>query len=102
MAEVITVFRSRLRADVPEEYWTLADELLERARAIDGFVEHKVFVADDGERLTLVTFDSDGAHDQWRNDARHRAAQDRGRSAFYEQYDIAVGDVRRRWSWRRT
>ena len=98
---MITVFRSRLRADVPEEYWALADELLERARAIDGFVEHKVFVADDGERLTLVTFDSEAAEAQWRDDARHRAAQERGRRDFYDEYDIAIGEVRRRRSWRR-
>jgi heme-degrading monooxygenase HmoA len=101
MAEVITVFRSRLRADVPEEYWALAGELLERARAIHGFVEHKVFVADDGERLTLVTFDSEAAEAQWGEHAAHRAAQRRGRDEFYDEYDVAVTEVLRRRRWRR-
>jgi heme-degrading monooxygenase HmoA len=102
MPQVVTVFRSRLRDDVPDEYHHLAAELLEQARRIEGFVEQKVFVADDGERLTLVVFDSHAAHDQWRDDARHREAQERGRSDFYEEYDIAVGEVQRRWSWRRS
>ena len=80
----ITVFRSRLREDVPDEYFGLADELHERAGNIEGFVEQKVFVADDGERLTLVVFDNEAAHDQWRNDPVHRAAQQRGREEFYD------------------
>ncbi len=101
MAEVITVFRSRLRADVPEAYWALADELLELARAIEGFVEHKVFVADDGERLTLVTFDSEAAEAEWREHVAHREAQQRGRDEFYDEYDVAVTVVRRRRRWRR-
>src|SRR3954451_22555265 len=54
----ITVFRSRLRDDVPgRRYGTLADELEAKARAMPGFVEFKEFVAADGERLALVTFD---------------------------------------------
>lgn len=101
MAQVITVFRSNLRDDVPDEYHTLAAELLERARQIEGFVEQKVFVADDGERLTLVTFDSEAAHDQWRTDAVHRAAQQRGREEFYDAYDITVTQATRRHAWRR-
>jgi heme-degrading monooxygenase HmoA len=101
MAEVITVFRSRLRTDVPDGYWALAGELLERARAIEGFVEHKVFVAEDGERLTLVTFDSEAAEAGWREHVAHREAQQRGRDEFYDEYDMAVTEVRRRRRWRR-
>jgi heme-degrading monooxygenase HmoA len=101
MAQVITVFRSRLRADVPEDYGDLADHLLDTARGIDGFVEHKVFVADDGERLTLVVFDSETAEAQWRDDAGHRMAQQRGRDEFYDEFDVAVTEVRRRRRWRR-
>jgi len=98
----ITVFRSRLREDVPDEYFGLADELHERAGNIEGFVEQKVFVADDGERLTLVVFDNEAAHDQWRNDPVHRAAQQRGREEFYDAYDVAVAATDHRHTWLRT
>jgi len=101
MAQFVTVFRSRLRDDVPEEYFALAAELHERAAKIDGFVEQKVFVADDGERLTLVTFDSEAAHEQWRTDPVHRAAQQRGREEFYDAYDITVTQASRRHAWQR-
>ena len=54
--ETLTVFRSRLRDDVPADYDTLADDLEARARSFPGFVEFKMFFAADGERLALVTF----------------------------------------------
>jgi heme-degrading monooxygenase HmoA len=96
---IITVFRSRLRADAPADYDALADELEARARTFPGFVEFKMFSADDGERLALVTFASDDAETAWRDDVRHRAAQQRGRDEFYREYDVAVCAVQRRRRW---
>jgi heme-degrading monooxygenase HmoA len=95
----ITVFRSRLRDDVPDRYFALAAELHERAKEFPGFVEFKQFVADDGERVTLVTFDSAEHEAAWRDDPEHRAAQQEGRDRFYSEYDIAVTEVVRRHRW---
>jgi len=97
----ITVFRSRLRDDVPERYVALAAELHERAATFPGFVEFKQFVADDGERLTLVTFDTPEHEAAWRDDVAHRAAQRQGRDSFYTEYDVAVCVVQRRHRWER-
>jgi heme-degrading monooxygenase HmoA len=103
VAENITVFRSRLRDDVPgRRYATRAAELEARAAAFPGFVEFKEFVAADGERLALVTFASDAAEAAWRDDADHRAAQEEGREAFYTDYDVAVCSVLHRRTWRRS
>ena len=101
MTESITVFRSRLRGDVPDRYFDLAAELRAKAGELPGFVEHKVFVAEDGERLTLVTFDSAEHEAAWRADADHRAAQQEGRDDFYDEYDVAVCEVQRRHRWTR-
>jgi heme-degrading monooxygenase HmoA len=95
-----TVFRSRLRPDVPADYDELADEMEARARTFPGFVEFKMFVAPDGERLALVTFASDEAEAAWRDDGRHRDAQQQGRDRFYSEYDVAVCAVQRRHVWR--
>jgi heme-degrading monooxygenase HmoA len=97
--ECITVFRSRLRADVPDDYGPLAAELEARAAEFPGFVEFKEFTADDGERLALVRFASDEAEAAWRDDRRHRDAQQQGRDRFYTEYDVAVCSVRRRHRW---
>lgn len=93
ISPVLTVFRSRLRPDAADEYHDTARRLEDLARAVPGFVEIKTFVAEDGERLSLVTFATEEAHRTWRDHPEHRAAQDRGRRAFYASYDIAVCDV---------
>ena len=58
-----------------------------------GFVEFKTFTADDGERVSIVVFDSIDHHDRWRDDPEHRAAQQRGINEFYAHYQIIVGAV---------
>ncbi len=82
------MFRSRLRPGVEEEYASLAAEMEALSRAMPGFVEIKTFTADDGERLSLVTFANRAAHDAWRDHPAHRSAQQRER--LYASYAITV------------
>lgn len=88
--QVVTVFRSRLRADAVG-YAEDATRIAALARGMPGYVEHKAFTADDGERVTLVTFADRASHDAWRDHPEHRAAQHRGIDSYYETYSIQVG-----------
>jgi heme-degrading monooxygenase HmoA len=91
--QVVTVFRNRLRAEALGEY---ADELAvvaDLARSMPGFVETKTFVAEDGERATIVTFADADAHRAWRDHPRHREAQRHGIASYYTEYSIAVGET---------
>lgn len=98
--EVITVFRSRLRDDaVANGYTERAAEMIARAQQNPGFLEHKSFVADDGERVSIVRFDSPEAHEAWARDTGHREVQQQGRDEFYTEYRISVADVRRERAW---
>ena len=90
--QVVTVFRSRLRADA-EGYAETAARMSELASGMPGYVDHKSFTADDGERVTVVTFADQESHDAWRTHAEHRVAQRRGRDEFYETYSLQVGTV---------
>ncbi|MDO9456244.1 antibiotic biosynthesis monooxygenase [Nocardioides sp.] len=93
IGQVVTVFRNRLRDD-PAARTAYADELAvvaALAREMPGFVETKTFVADDGERATIVTFVDEASHRRWRDHPRHREAQRRGVTDYYETYSIAVG-----------
>ena len=76
--QVMTVFRSRLRADGADVYAEHAVRMSELARAMPGYVEHKVFTADDGERVTLVRFADRESHDAWARHPDHREAQRAG------------------------
>lgn len=92
-APVVTVFRSRLRPDAGDAYTRLAERMLELARAMPGFVDFKTFEADDGERVSIVTFASMAQHRAWRDHPEHRRAQRLGRERFYASYRITVAGV---------
>ncbi len=96
--QVMTVFRSRLRADAAA-YPEHAARTSALARTMPGYVEHKVFVADDGERVTLVRFADRASHEAWARHPDHRAAQRAGIEDYYEEYSIAVGAVDRASAW---
>ena len=88
---IITIFRSRLRPEATElGYDELAARMEARARTMPGFVEFKTFAADDGERVSVVVFDSPEHQAAWREDPEHRSAQRRGRHEFYAEYSISV------------
>ncbi|MCW2615515.1 MAG: antibiotic biosynthesis monooxygenase [Frankiales bacterium] len=89
--QVVTVFRSRLRAPGAEGYAGDSARMAELARAMPGYVEHKSFTADDGERVTVVTFADRASHEAWRDHPEHRAAQRRGVDRWYDTYSIQVG-----------
>lgn len=90
---VVTIFRSRLRADAENDYAPLSDHMMSRAQQMPGFVDAKTFQAPDGERVTIVTFEDQDAHNQWREDLEHRAAMRRGIGEFYNAYSIQVATV---------
>ncbi|MCW2543777.1 MAG: antibiotic biosynthesis monooxygenase [Frankiales bacterium] len=90
--QVVTVFRSRLRDDAGG-YSEAAARMSELASGMPGYVDHKTFTADDGERVTVVTFADRASHDAWRTHAEHRVTQRRGREEFYATYSLQVGEV---------
>ena len=79
---ILTVLRSRLRPEAQAVYGELASEMSKLVRAMLGYKSHKVFVAEDGERFTLVEFEDDATQFDWASNPEHRAAQKRRRSAF--------------------
>ena len=99
--QVVTVFRSRRRAGSDEAYDRLAAAMLDAARAVPGFVDFATFTGEDGDRVSLVTFDTPEAHAAWRDDPAHRAAQQQGRDEFYEWYSVQVANCTGATVWER-
>ena len=90
---VVALFRSRLRPGQQGEYREVAVRMLELARAMPGFVGFKTFAADDGERISVVEFESLGALEAWRDHEEHMDAQRAGRERFYSDYRLQVGEL---------
>jgi heme-degrading monooxygenase HmoA len=92
---IVTVFRSRLMPGVREDYIGLVERMVELAKTMPGYITHKGFFADDGERCTIVEFESEEAQRAWRMHPEHRAAQRAGRETYYEAYSLQVCEVKR-------
>ena len=98
---IVTVFRSRLMPDVGDDYVALADRMSELAVTMPGYLSSKDFVAEDGERVTVVEFESEEAQRAWRMHPEHRAAQRKGRETYYEEYRLQICEVKRESSFKR-
>ncbi len=58
-----------------------------------GYISHKGFWAEDGERVTIVEFEHEEGQRAWRTHPEHIKAQRLGRERYYAAYDIKVGTV---------
>jgi heme-degrading monooxygenase HmoA len=92
---ILTVFRSRVKPESQEEYGRWAARMSELAVKMPGYVSHKGFVAEDGERVTIVEFESEETQRAWSLLPEHVEAKKKGRSSFYEEYRIQICTVQR-------
>src|SRR5262249_57020004 len=92
---LVVLFRSKL-VPAPDGYAEMAQEMLDTARSMPGFVDVKAYTSADGERLTVVWWEDEDTLRAWRTHARHLAAQKAGRERWYEYYDLEVAEVIRR------
>ena len=92
---ILTVFRSRLNDAVRADYDHHVRTTAALAEQMPGFLGHKMFVAEDGERVTLVEFDSMESQRAWSLSPEHKAAAIAGRRGFYSEYRIQVCNVAR-------
>ena len=98
---IVTVFRSRLMPGVREEYVGLVDRMIELASAMPGYISHKGFFAEDGERVTIVEFETEEAQRAWRMHPEHRVAQRQAKEIYYEDYSVQVCQVIREAKFKR-
>ena len=91
--QIITIFRNRLRPEHRDAYSVTSARMTELAEAMPGFLDAKTFAADDGERVTIVTFADLASERAWRDHPEHREAQRAGIDRFYGDYSIQVATV---------
>ena len=90
---IVTVFRSRIEPGLQDEYVALVERMRAIAVTMPGYISHKGFWADDGERVTIVEFEHEEGQRAWRMHPEHVEAQKLGRLRYYEMYDIKVANV---------
>jgi heme-degrading monooxygenase HmoA len=60
-----------------------------------GFISYKLYTSEDGERVSIIEFESAEHLRAWREHPQHRRAQQMGRERFYEEYTLHVGEPAR-------
>ena len=87
---LITVFRTRVKPGLRDEYVAAVDHMSALARSMPGYISHKSFYAEDGERCTIVEFADKAGLEVWRTNAEHREAQRLGRDKYYTEYCVQM------------
>jgi len=78
-----------------EAYLDIAAELAPLVREIDGFLSVERFesLTTPGKLLSLSFFRDEAALEEWRNIARHRRAQAKGRAGIFRDYRLRIASV---------
>jgi len=92
---IVTVFRSRLMPGQQNEYVAVVDRMAELAASMPGYISHKGFTAEDGERCTIVEFESEEAQRAWRMHPEHRETQKKARDIYYQAYSLQICELKR-------
>jgi heme-degrading monooxygenase HmoA len=90
---IVTVFRSRLKPETAAEYKEWAARMNALAVTMPGYISHKGFTAEDGERVTIVEFENEEAQRAWSRHPEHVQAKIKGKKEFYSEYRIQVCTV---------
>ena len=90
---LVTVFRSRLNPENQQEYYEWAGRMAALAKTMPGYISHKSFTADDGERVTIVEFADEQSQRVWATNLQHVEAKKKGRSDFYTEYKLQICTV---------
>lgn len=98
---VVVVFRSRLDPQHREEYEQWQERIGRLVPSIRGFRAIKSFVAEDGERVSIVEFDDMDCVMEWRAHPEHQQAQKLGRERFYTEYRLQSCEILRTTEHRR-
>ncbi|MGH6944910.1 MAG: antibiotic biosynthesis monooxygenase family protein, partial [Geminicoccaceae bacterium] len=97
---IVVVFQVSMREGRRQEYFDLAAELRPELERIDGFLSVERFesLAEPGKYVSLSFWRDEAAVRAWREHARHRLAQARGKESVFADFRISVAEVVRDYS----
>lgn len=99
---MLVVFRARRTPEGEgDEYKMHHARMTELATKMPGYISHKGYVAEDGERLSLFEWESAETLRAWATHPEHVPVKRIGRERFYTQYHLQVCEVVRESEFRR-
>jgi heme-degrading monooxygenase HmoA len=96
------IFANQRRADAaPGDdagYGETADRMVELAATQPGYLGIESCRGADGFGITVSYWESEAAIRDWRRNAEHALAREKGRSTWYEHYTLRVAKVERAYA----
>jgi heme-degrading monooxygenase HmoA len=92
---IVVILRTRLRPEAAEAYAVMARKLAPLAAAVPGYLGHKVFFADDGEKVMIVEYESEEAMQAWGRDPDHLEGKRAGLREFFSDYRVQICELKR-------
>jgi heme-degrading monooxygenase HmoA len=92
------VIFSSLRTAGDQGYGEIAERMVELAREQPGFLGMESLRGADGFGITVSYWESEAAIRAWKLQAEHVAARQRGRTEWYEHFEMRVAKVERAYS----
>jgi heme-degrading monooxygenase HmoA len=89
------IFSSRRRPQGQDEYTQTAQRMRELAESMPGYLGIESATSVDGFGITVSYWESEQAIAGWKAQLEHRAAQKRGKSEWYEHFELRVARVER-------
>lgn len=92
---IVVVFRSRLQPEAEPAYKAMAGQLVPLAQSTPGYIAHKTYIADDGERVTIVEYESEESLLAWSRHPDHVLAKRAGVAEFFSEYRVQICALKR-------
>ena len=93
MAMHVEVFRHRVDPAFQGEFDDLYARMVTVVRGLKGYISHKVFTAEDGEKVLIGYFEDFETVEEWDRHSEHKYAKERGKTDVFLEYDVVVAEV---------
>jgi heme-degrading monooxygenase HmoA len=95
------IFTSKRTSGDETRYGVVAQRMADLGSRYDGFLGMESVRGADGLGITVSYWRDEAAILAWKRDTEHEKAQQAGRSAWYERYEVRVARVERAYGFAR-
>ncbi|MGE8203608.1 antibiotic biosynthesis monooxygenase family protein [Heyndrickxia sp. NPDC080065] len=92
------IFISKRSEQDLEGYTRMADRMEELAKLQPGFINVESSRDSEGHGITVSYWESLEAIQKWKENSKHKAAQQRGKDTWYSNYHVQICEVIREYS----
>ena len=89
------VIFTRQRTSADTGYGEMAAAMVARAKSMPGFLGIESYSQEDGSGVTISYWQDEASIKNWQQQPQHLAAQAKGKSEWYEYYDVRIAKIER-------